>query len=276
MTVTRAGGRRSDAPSAPCHGAGAGGACVSTSTRDCCGVWSGCSSSPSACTAPASHGGRRSKKRGTSVEFADYREYAHGDDLRQIDWNVYGRSDRLFVKLREDEESFTVHLLVDCSRAWTGGDTTSCAYARRLAAALGYAAPGRARTASPAGFSERLLTSPCRRCAARARRGACSASSRPAARRPDRPQGAPCARTPLMHRRSGLAMLDLGPAQSRRPGGPHRPPRPRLRGRADPHPRSDGDRSGRRGRGGAGRPRDGARPCASRSTRRRWTPTGAA
>jgi hypothetical protein len=45
----------------------------------------------------ASHGGRRSRKRGTSVEFADYREYTHGDDLRQIDWNIYGRSDRLYV-----------------------------------------------------------------------------------------------------------------------------------------------------------------------------------
>jgi uncharacterized protein (DUF58 family) len=106
----------------------------------------------------ASHGGRRSKKRGTSVEFADYREYAHGDDLRQIDWNVYGRSDRLYVKLREDEESLTVHLLVDCSKSMDWGRHNKLAYARRLAGALGYAALAGQDIVAAAGFSERLLT----------------------------------------------------------------------------------------------------------------------
>jgi uncharacterized protein (DUF58 family) len=106
----------------------------------------------------ASHGGRRSKKRGTSVEFADYREYAHGDDLRQIDWNVYGRSDRLYVKLREDEESLTVHLLVDCSKSMDWGRHNKLAYARRLAGALGYSALAGQDVVAAAGFSERLLT----------------------------------------------------------------------------------------------------------------------
>jgi uncharacterized protein (DUF58 family) len=106
----------------------------------------------------ASHGGRRSKKRGTSVEFADYREYAHGDDLRQIDWNVYGRSDRLYVKLREDEESLTVHLLVDCSKSMDWGRHNKLAYARRLAGALGYSALAGQDIVAAAGFSERLLT----------------------------------------------------------------------------------------------------------------------
>jgi uncharacterized protein (DUF58 family) len=106
----------------------------------------------------ASHGGRRSKKRGTSVEFADYREYTRGDDLRQIDWNVYGRSDRLFVKLREDEESLTVHLLVDCSKSMDWGRHHKLTYARRLAAALGYAALAGQDIVAAAGFSERLLS----------------------------------------------------------------------------------------------------------------------
>lgn len=106
----------------------------------------------------ASHGGRRSKKRGTSVEFADYREYAHGDDLRQIDWNVYGRSDRLYVKLREDEESLTIHLLVDCSKSMDWGRHNKLAYARRLAGALGYSALAGQDVVAAAGFSERLLT----------------------------------------------------------------------------------------------------------------------
>ncbi|MGH2354436.1 MAG: DUF58 domain-containing protein [Chloroflexota bacterium] len=104
----------------------------------------------------ASHGGRRSKKRGTSVEFADYREYTHGDDLRQIDWNVYGRSERLYVKLREDEESLTIHLLVDCSKSMDWGRHHKLSYARRLAAALGYIGLASQDRVEAAGFSERL------------------------------------------------------------------------------------------------------------------------
>ncbi len=105
----------------------------------------------------ASHGGRRSKKRGTSVEFADYREYTHGDDLRQIDWNVYGRSDRLFVKLREDEESLTVHLLVDCSKSMDWGRYNKLAYAKRLAIALGYVGLATQDRVQAAGFNDRLM-----------------------------------------------------------------------------------------------------------------------
>jgi uncharacterized protein (DUF58 family) len=102
------------------------------------------------------HGGRRSKQRGTSVEFADYREYSRGDDLRQIDWNVFGRSEKLFVKLREDEESLTVHLLVDCSRSMDFGRHNKLHYARRVTAALGYAALASHDRVEAAGFSERV------------------------------------------------------------------------------------------------------------------------
>lgn len=98
-------------------------------------------------------GERRSTKRGTSVEFADYRDYTRGDDLRRVDWNVYARLDRPFVKLFEEEEDLAVHLLLDGSGSmdWgeDGGNETEgqgdkgrnkWVYTRRLAAALGYVA----------------------------------------------------------------------------------------------------------------------------------------
>jgi len=60
-------------------------------------------------------GERRSKRRGQSVEFADYRNYVIGDDLRRIDWNVYARLDRLFLKLFLEEEDLSLYVLLDCS-----------------------------------------------------------------------------------------------------------------------------------------------------------------
>src|SRR5438477_12249984 len=62
-------------------------------------------------------GERRSPKRGQSVEFADYRNYTHGDDVRRVDWNAYARMERLFMKLYQDEEVLNVHVLVDDSRS---------------------------------------------------------------------------------------------------------------------------------------------------------------
>ena len=67
-------------------------------------------------TAGRMKGERRSVRRGQSVEFADYRNYTVGDDLRQLDWNAYARLEKLFVKLFVEEEDVTVHLLVDASR----------------------------------------------------------------------------------------------------------------------------------------------------------------
>jgi uncharacterized protein (DUF58 family) len=83
-------------------------------------------------------GGRRSVKRGQSVEFADYRDYAMGDDLRQLDWNVYARLERLFVKLFIEEEDVTVTLLVDASASMAAGRPSKLLFAKRAAAALGY------------------------------------------------------------------------------------------------------------------------------------------
>ena len=85
-------------------------------------------------------GDRRSLRRGTSLEFMDYRPYSSGDDPRQVDWNIYGRSGSLFVKLYEEEEVLGVHLLIDSSRSMDWGSTNKLQFARQLAAALGYIA----------------------------------------------------------------------------------------------------------------------------------------
>ncbi len=85
-------------------------------------------------------GERRSPKRGQSVEFADYRPYAPGDDFRRIDWNAYARLERFFIKLFVEEEDLTVHLLVDTSRSMDWGQPNKLWYSVRAAGALGYVA----------------------------------------------------------------------------------------------------------------------------------------
>jgi uncharacterized protein (DUF58 family) len=89
-------------------------------------------------TAGRMKGERRSIRRGQSVEFADYRNYSHGDDLRQLDWNVYARLERMFIKLFVEEEDVTVHVLVDASRSMDYGQPNKLDFARRAAGALGY------------------------------------------------------------------------------------------------------------------------------------------
>ena len=91
---------------------------------------------------------RRSHKLGSSLEFADYRNYTSGDDLRSVDWNIYGRSDKLFLKLFEEEEDLHVYLLVDTSASmrWTATDPrtndplrpSKLDLARQVAGALAY------------------------------------------------------------------------------------------------------------------------------------------
>jgi uncharacterized protein (DUF58 family) len=88
-------------------------------------------------------GERRSRKRGTSIEFADYRDYSRGDDLRRLDWNVYARLERPFVKLLEEEEDLAVHLVVDSSSSmdWPAEpELNKLRYALLLAGALGHIA----------------------------------------------------------------------------------------------------------------------------------------
>lgn len=83
-------------------------------------------------------GERRSKRRGQSVEFADFRNYATGDDLRLIDWNLYARLDRFFLKLFLEEEDLSVYVVVDQTGSMDYGDPNKALYARRVAAALAY------------------------------------------------------------------------------------------------------------------------------------------
>ena len=83
-------------------------------------------------------GERRSRRKGQSVEFADFRNYVAGDDLRFIDWNTYARLDRLFLKMFLEEEDLHFYALVDGSRSMDFGQPTKFDYARQLAAALGF------------------------------------------------------------------------------------------------------------------------------------------
>ena len=83
-------------------------------------------------------GERRSKRKGESAEFADYRNYVVGDDLRHIDWNIYARLDRLFLKLFLEEEDLNVTVLLDVSKSMAEGDPPKGLYAKRIAAAMAY------------------------------------------------------------------------------------------------------------------------------------------
>jgi uncharacterized protein (DUF58 family) len=83
-------------------------------------------------------GERKSRRKGISVEFADYRDYVQGDDLRHVDWNIYGRLESLYLKLFQEHEDLTVHLLVDASRSMSFGTPSKIEFACKLAAAIGY------------------------------------------------------------------------------------------------------------------------------------------
>ncbi len=83
-------------------------------------------------------GERRSKRRGQSVEFADFRNYVVGDDLRFIDWNIYARLDKLFLKLFLEEEDLALYVLVDMSKSMDYGNPHKALYAKQVAAALAY------------------------------------------------------------------------------------------------------------------------------------------
>lgn len=88
----------------------------------------------------AAKGERRSRARGQSVEFADYRNYVAGDDFRYLDWNLYGRLDKLFLKLYEEERELPVTIFLDASESMTFGTPRKFDFARQVAAAIGYVA----------------------------------------------------------------------------------------------------------------------------------------
>lgn len=83
-------------------------------------------------------GERRSKRKGQSVEFADFRNYVPGDDLRFIDWNTYARLDKMFLKLFMEEEDLHFYALLDASMSMDFGTPSKLMYAKQLAAALGF------------------------------------------------------------------------------------------------------------------------------------------
>ena len=91
-------------------------------------------------TKSGTKGERRSRSRGQSVEFADYRNYVAGDDLRYLDWNLFGRLDRLFLKLYEEERELPVRIFLDASESMSFGEPRKFDLARQIAGAIGYVA----------------------------------------------------------------------------------------------------------------------------------------
>jgi uncharacterized protein (DUF58 family) len=98
-------------------------------------------------------GERRSKRRGQSIEFADFRPYVHGDDLRFVDWNIYGRLDKLFLKMFLEEEDLSLIIALDTSASMRVGNPDAFDYARRLAMALAYVGLVNQHRVSLVGFS---------------------------------------------------------------------------------------------------------------------------
>lgn len=109
-------------------------------------------------------GDRRSRNKGQSVEFVDYRPYLKGDDLRRIDWNLYGRLERYYIKLFEEEEDLRLYILLDCSASMDYGATNKFDHARRLAAALSYITLANLETVAVSVFAGNYepITSPIR------------------------------------------------------------------------------------------------------------------
>lgn len=85
-------------------------------------------------------GEHTSSKRGRSLEFSDFRNYVRGDDIRYIDWNIYGRLDRLFLKLFVDEVELILYILIDTSASMSFGAPRKLHYAKQIAASLSFIA----------------------------------------------------------------------------------------------------------------------------------------
>ena len=85
-------------------------------------------------------GGRKSKAKGSSVEFSDFREYTPGDDFRRIDWNAYGRFDKLFLRLFMEEREALLNIFIDCSKSMDFGEKNKGVMALRIAGVLTYLA----------------------------------------------------------------------------------------------------------------------------------------
>lgn len=152
-------------------------------------------------------GERRSKRRGISIEFADYREYVLGDDPRFIDWNVYGRLGKVFLKLFQEEEDLSVSLCVDCSTSMDFGTPwTKLRWAARVAGAIGYVALANSDRVTAAGLTDRVA---CMLPSARGRRDVFRLFKFFEALRPagNTNLTAACKEFALRHRQKGLVVL---------------------------------------------------------------------
>ena len=89
-------------------------------------------------TRQSHRGEHRSWQSGEGFEFLDFRKYHLGDDLRYVDWSVYGRLDKLFIKLFHSEKGQTAHILLDTSRSMISGEPSKDITAKKIAAALSY------------------------------------------------------------------------------------------------------------------------------------------
>lgn len=105
---------------------------------------------------------RRTKQTGGGVEFADHRQYMHGDDLRYLDWNVYARHGDLLLRRFQEEEDLHIYILLDCSRSMNSGQTDpnlkvdKFTFARQLAAALAYIALSNLDRVSIIGYDDKI------------------------------------------------------------------------------------------------------------------------
>lgn len=100
---------------------------------------------------------RRTMQMGSGIEFSDHREYAFGDDLRYLDWNVYARHGEMLLKRFQEEQDLHVYLMVDCSQSMGFGNSAKFDLARQLAAALAYMALADLDRISIVAFADRLL-----------------------------------------------------------------------------------------------------------------------
>lgn len=81
---------------------------------------------------------RKTKKTASGIEFADHRNYAPGDDFRSLDWKIYGRTEKLLIRLFEEKEDLSIYFLIDCSASMMTNNGVKFDYARRMAAALSF------------------------------------------------------------------------------------------------------------------------------------------
>lgn len=105
----------------------------------------------------------RSPKHGSAIEFADFRDYVPGDDLRNVDWNIYARLERPYIKLFEEEEEVAARILIDCSHSMNWGEPNKFDYARKLGGCLAYMALRNRSWVSVYGFSKGVQHSLARR-----------------------------------------------------------------------------------------------------------------